>query len=67
MSSESDVSMGSYASECEEENFSDDSMDVVKPKQTLKSKKNNRKTVEQIYQKKSQVEHVLLRPDTYSK
>lgn len=26
-----------------------------------------KKTVEQIYQKKSQLEHILLRPDTYSK
>lgn len=24
------------------------------------------KTIEQIYQKKSQLEHILLRPDTYS-
>ena len=27
----------------------------------------NGKTVEQIYQKKTQLEHILLRPDTYSK
>lgn len=27
----------------------------------------SKKTVEQIYQKKSQLEHILLRPDTYSK
>ena len=26
-----------------------------------------KKTVEEIYQKKSQLEHILLRPDTYSK
>lgn len=26
-----------------------------------------KKTVEQIYQKKTQLEHILLRPDTYSK
>jgi hypothetical protein len=25
------------------------------------------RTIEQIYQKKSQLEHILLRPDTYSK
>lgn len=28
---------------------------------------NDGKTVEQIYQKKTQLEHILLRPDTYSK
>ena len=26
----------------------------------------NKKTIEEIYQKKSQLEHILLRPDTYS-
>ena len=31
------------------------------------SKPMNEKTVEQIYQKKTQLEHILLRPDTYSK
>ncbi len=31
------------------------------------SRKSNGKTVEQIYQKKTQLEHILLRPDTYSK
>lgn len=31
-----------------------------------KSKSEKSKTVEQIYQKKSQLEHILLRPDTYS-
>lgn len=25
------------------------------------------RTIEQIYQKKTQLEHILLRPDTYSK
>jgi hypothetical protein len=29
--------------------------------------KGNSKTVEEIYQKKTQLEHILLRPDTYSK
>jgi DNA topoisomerase II len=29
--------------------------------------KGKSKTVEEIYQKKSQLEHILLRPDTYSK
>ena len=27
----------------------------------------NGKTIEQMYQKKTQLEHILLRPDTYSK
>ena len=31
------------------------------------SGKKGAKTVEQIYQKKTQLEHILLRPDTYSK
>ena len=31
-----------------------------------KSKSGKSKTVEQIYQKKTQLEHILLRPDTYS-
>ena len=26
---------------------------------------NNGKTIEEMYQKKSQLEHILLRPDTY--
>jgi DNA topoisomerase-2 len=30
-----------------------------------KSVSTSKKTVEEIYQKKSQVEHILLRPDTY--
>ena len=29
------------------------------------SKKNKRLSVERIYQKKTQLEHILLRPDTY--
>jgi hypothetical protein len=33
----------------------------------VSSKTMNGKTVEQIYQKKTQLEHILLRPDTYSK
>jgi hypothetical protein len=33
----------------------------------ISSKTKNKKTVEEIYQKKSQLEHILLRPDTYSK
>lgn len=31
------------------------------------SKPKSTKTVEEIYQKKTQLEHILLRPDTYSK
>jgi DNA topoisomerase-2 len=31
------------------------------------SKSTGKKTVEEIYQKKTQLEHILLRPDTYSK
>ena len=31
------------------------------------SKSKGKKTVEEIYQKKTQLEHILLRPDTYSK
>ena len=35
-------------------------------KQKEKSKKNeNRLSVERIYQKKTQLEHILLRPDSY--
>ena len=30
-----------------------------------KSPKRSKKTVEQMYQKKTQLEHILLRPDTY--
>jgi hypothetical protein len=30
-----------------------------------KGSKNKRMSVERIYQKKSQLEHILLRPDTY--
>eukprot|EP00559_Dactyliosolen_fragilissimus_P003213 CAMPEP_0184868400 /NCGR_PEP_ID=MMETSP0580-20130426/30253_1 /TAXON_ID=1118495 /ORGANISM="Dactyliosolen fragilissimus" /LENGTH=1472 /DNA_ID=CAMNT_0027369251 /DNA_START=95 /DNA_END=4513 /DNA_ORIENTATION=- len=34
-------------------------------KKAPKSAKGQKKTVEQMYQKKSQLEHILLRPDTY--
>ena len=37
------------------------------PKATEKGSKKGKKTVEEIYQKKTQLEHILLRPDTYSK
>lgn len=42
---------------------SEDEDDFVQEDTTNKPKK----TVEQIYQKKTQLEHILLRPDTYSK
>jgi hypothetical protein len=34
---------------------------------TTSTKGTSKKTVEEIYQKKTQLEHILLRPDTYSK
>jgi hypothetical protein len=37
--------------------------DSYAPKKTSKSKK--KLSVERIYQKKTQLEHILLRPDTY--
>ena len=36
-----------------------------KPKEGTDGKKNKRLSVERIYQKKTQLEHILLRPDTY--
>lgn len=41
----------------------DDDEAVAKPA----AKKKGAKTIEETYQKKSQLEHILLRPDTYSK
>eukprot|EP00639_Heterosigma_akashiwo_P035014 CAMPEP_0194739546 /NCGR_PEP_ID=MMETSP0296-20130528/88934_1 /TAXON_ID=39354 /ORGANISM="Heterosigma akashiwo, Strain CCMP2393" /LENGTH=128 /DNA_ID=CAMNT_0039650335 /DNA_START=45 /DNA_END=428 /DNA_ORIENTATION=+ len=38
---------------------------VSKSKSKSKPKTSKGKTVEQIYQKKTQLEHILLRPDTY--
>jgi hypothetical protein len=35
--------------------------------ENVSSKPKAGKTVEQMYQKKTQLEHILLRPDTYSK
>jgi len=32
-----------------------------------KESKKGKKTIEETYQKKTQLEHILLRPDTYSK
>jgi hypothetical protein len=44
------------------------------PQSVLNAKKNpkssskkNGRTIEEMYQKKSQLEHILLRPDTYGK
>eukprot|EP00438_Fugacium_kawagutii_P001586 Skav221828 [mRNA] locus=scaffold885:249797:254924:+ [translate_table: standard] len=34
-------------------------------RKTLKGEKSAQKSVEEIYQKKSQLEHILLRPDSY--
>jgi DNA topoisomerase-2 len=35
------------------------------PGPVLKKASKNHKSIEQIYQKKSQLEHILIRPDTY--
>jgi len=39
---------------------------VRAPTETKNEKKKTNKTIEQTYQKKTQLEHILLRPDTYS-
>ena len=39
--------------------------DVAAPTKTKKSSSDKEKSIEQIYQKKTQLEHILLRPDTY--
>ena len=53
----------------EEANEEDEPVGVLKAKSgggdDAGSKLRRGKTVEQIYQKKTQVEHILLRPDTY--
>ncbi len=36
-----------------------------KPKAAQKAAKGNGRSIEEMYQKKSQLEHILLRPDTY--
>ena len=43
----------------------DNSQNDVVPDEKKSSKGGKSKTVEQIYQKKTQLEHILLRPDTY--
>ena len=40
---------------------------IVRDEVNEVSKPKNNKTIEEIYQKKTQLEHILLRPDTYSK
>lgn len=47
-----------------EDSFDEDS-ENVKPT-TKKNPGKTTKTVEEIYQKKTQLEHILARPDTYS-
>lgn len=50
-----------------EDSFDEDS-ENVKPSTTVaKNPGGKGKTVEEIYQKKTQLEHILARPDTYSK
>ena len=39
----------------------------VEPEFTTAAKGGTKKTIEEMYQKKTQLEHILLRPDTYSK
>jgi len=40
---------------------------VLKDKSVNGVTKPQQKSVEEVYQKKTQLEHILLRPDTYSK
>jgi DNA topoisomerase-2 len=71
---ESDCDDASFMSD-DEENVAPPSNTGSKPKSMLspntnignvaKKGGNEKKTVEEIYQKKSQLEHILLRPDTY--
>jgi DNA topoisomerase II len=41
--------------------------DNVEPEFVAAAKGGTKKTIEEMYQKKTQLEHILLRPDTYSK
>lgn len=41
--------------------------EAKQPKATGKARGGTSKSVEQIYQKKTQLEHILLRPDSYGK
>jgi len=48
------------------EDFNDENSNAHLANQVVKSKASSKgRTVEQIYQKKTQLEHILLRPDTY--
>lgn len=44
----------------------DNEMNLSAPSKASVNKAKSKKTVEEIYQKKTQLEHILLRPDTYS-
>lgn len=48
------------------ENLMHQSSKATNSKAVAVKGKTTKKTVEQIYQKKTQLEHILLRPDTYS-
>lgn len=45
----------------------DEDIENVKPSTVVTNPVGKTKTVEEIYQKKTQLEHILARPDTYSK
>mmetsp|Transcript_10168 Transcript_10168/g.13271 ORF Transcript_10168/g.13271 Transcript_10168/m.13271 type:complete len:117 (-) Transcript_10168:338-688(-) len=47
-------------------NTSSNILSPNKNAENVTSKSSSKKTIEQIYQKKTQLEHILLRPDTYS-
>lgn len=49
-----------------EDSFDED-LENVKPTTVVTNPGGKTKTVEEIYQKKTQLEHILARPDTYSK
>ena len=73
MSDESDVYMSDAESSVDSFDFDDEPSSKAKKSKPLGSNKNAtnvkgaEKTVEERYQKKTQLEHILLRPDTYSK
>ena len=57
----------SYKEDSDLENDLESQLEIPGKKRKIigKSISKNGKTVEQIYQKKTQLEHILLRPDTY--
>ena len=77
MASDSDAFMSDGM--LSEDDFMSDASDVAPVKKgsskavlktntsATNASKGKKKTVEETYQKKSQLEHILLRPDTYSK